>query len=157
MHCIFDLDHTLIDSSHRKVTLPDGSLDLDHWIENCTAEKIAADGLLPLVNLYRRLRTRGHEMIICTARVMSEYDYLFLLENDIVFDVMLDRPQGCRTNDADLKEIQLRLFAHNRGIPWNTFTSKALLIDDNAAVLNMAKNAGLPFIDAVKANKEAAG
>lgn len=152
MHCIFDLDHTLIDSSHRKVTLSDGSLDLDHWIENCTAEKIAADSLLPLVNLYRRLRKRGHEMIICTARVMSENDYLFLLENDIVFDAMLDRPQGCRMNDADLKEIQLRLFAHNRGISWESFATKALLIDDNAAVLSMAEKAGLPFIDAVKAN-----
>ena len=31
---IFDLDHTVIDSSHRQITRPDGSLDLDAWIEN---------------------------------------------------------------------------------------------------------------------------
>jgi hypothetical protein len=48
---IFDLDHTVIDSSHRQLTRADGSLDLDHWIENCTREKIYQDKLLPLAKL----------------------------------------------------------------------------------------------------------
>ena len=48
---IFDLDHTVIDSSHRQLTRADGSLDLDHWIENCTREKIYQDKLLPLARL----------------------------------------------------------------------------------------------------------
>ena len=37
---IFDLDHTVIDSSHRQITRADGSLDLDAWIENSTRKKI---------------------------------------------------------------------------------------------------------------------
>jgi len=33
---IFDLDGTIIDSSHRQATLPDGTLNLPAWIENST-------------------------------------------------------------------------------------------------------------------------
>ena len=51
---IFDLDHTVIDSSHRQATRPDGSLDLDHWRENSTPAMIEADSLLPLANEWRK-------------------------------------------------------------------------------------------------------
>jgi hypothetical protein len=40
MRFIYDLDHTLLDSSHRQATLPNGDLDLAHWIENSTPEKV---------------------------------------------------------------------------------------------------------------------
>jgi len=30
---IFDLDGTVIDSSHRQATKPDGTLNLEHWFE----------------------------------------------------------------------------------------------------------------------------
>jgi FMN phosphatase YigB (HAD superfamily) len=53
---IFDLDHTVIDSSHRQLTKADGSLDLAHWIENNTPEKIAADTELPLANHWRKVQ-----------------------------------------------------------------------------------------------------
>ena len=45
---IFDLDGTIIDSSHRQATLPDGTLNLAHWFENATPEKIFEDKVLPL-------------------------------------------------------------------------------------------------------------
>ena len=41
MRYIFDLDHTVIDSSHRQATRPDGSLDLEHWKANSTRQLIA--------------------------------------------------------------------------------------------------------------------
>jgi hypothetical protein len=62
---IFDLDHTVIDSSHRQITRADGSLDLDHWIENCTREKIYQDKLLPLARLMRSAYSQGHQVIVC--------------------------------------------------------------------------------------------
>ena len=39
---IFDLDHTLIDSSHRMNKFKDSSydLDIDYWLENNTHENI---------------------------------------------------------------------------------------------------------------------
>ena len=55
---IFDLDHTVIDSSHRQLTREDGSLDLDNWIENCTHEKIMQDRLLPLASSFKRPQRR---------------------------------------------------------------------------------------------------
>ena len=76
---IFDLDHTVIDSSHRQLTRADGSLDLDHWIENCTREKIYQDKLLPLARLMRSAYSQGHQVIVCTARVLSVWDHAFWL------------------------------------------------------------------------------
>jgi hypothetical protein len=49
MRFIFDLDHTVIDSSHRQLTLADGSLDLAHWVDNCTRAQIMRDRPLPLL------------------------------------------------------------------------------------------------------------
>ena len=43
MRFIYDLDHTVICSAHRQATLPNGDLDLAHWIENSTAELVARD------------------------------------------------------------------------------------------------------------------
>ena len=51
---IFDLDHTVIDSSHRQITRADGSLDLDAWRKNCTKSQIFRDELLPLARFMRR-------------------------------------------------------------------------------------------------------
>ena len=67
---IFDLDHTVIDSSHRQATRPDGSLDLDHWRENSTPAMIEADSLLPLANEWRKAHRKGASIVVCTARVM---------------------------------------------------------------------------------------
>ena len=37
---IFDMDGTIIDSSHRQATLPDGTLNLSAWIKNATPENL---------------------------------------------------------------------------------------------------------------------
>lgn len=75
---IFDLDHTVVDSSHRQATRPDGSLDLDHWREHSTPALIERDSLLPLAHEWRKLHRRGHTIIVCTARVMGPADYFTL-------------------------------------------------------------------------------
>ena len=46
--CIYDLDGTIIDSSHRAKYSDDGILDLEHSKENSTKENIFRDELLPL-------------------------------------------------------------------------------------------------------------
>jgi beta-phosphoglucomutase-like phosphatase (HAD superfamily) len=33
MRFIFDLDGTVIDSTHRQASHEDGTLDLEHWVE----------------------------------------------------------------------------------------------------------------------------
>lgn len=152
MFCIYDLDGTLIDSSHRQLTLPDGSLDLDHWREHSTPEKVFNDSLLPLVSLFKK-HNRLHTTLFCTARVLSDADYDFLMHHGLMADYTLSRPGGCRTPDAVLKEIQLRLFAHDRGITWADFCSDAIMYDDNRNVLSHMMQNGLKVQDAVRLNR----
>lgn len=73
---IFDLDMTVVDSSHRHVSKPDGSIDLAHWFENC--HRVKNDTLLPLASAVRRLYDAGHKVVLCTARCMQAADYAWL-------------------------------------------------------------------------------
>ena len=66
---IFDLDGTIIDSSHRQMVKSDGTLDLAKWFENATAEKIFADKVLPLATQVRRRQKAGDYVMVCTAEI----------------------------------------------------------------------------------------
>ena len=83
---LFDLDGTMIDSSHRQNTLADGSLDLDNWIANNTPEKIMADTLLPLASQWKAIDRNRHSIVIMTARVIGDA-YMFD-DNKKVRDMM---------------------------------------------------------------------
>ena len=155
MNYIIDLDGTVICSKHRQATLPNGNLDLPHWKQNSTAELVALDSLLPCIDLMRtKFYSGNHTVIVCTARVLSDFDYSFFMENDIVYDVILSRPDGCTMPDAELKDIQLRLYAHEQGISWAKFASRAVILDDNQAVLNRLQSIGIMAVDAVQLNQE---
>jgi hypothetical protein len=75
---VYDLDHTLIDSSHRAITRADGSLDLDAW---------------------RAMSTRG---------VLGPADYEFLRVHGLAPRVILSRPYGDVSSDGPLKVRLLR-------------------------------------------------
>lgn len=152
MRFIFDLDGTVIDSSHRKSTLPDGTLDLAHWVENSTPEKVAADSLLPCAETMRAAWNRGRQVYICTARVMAKADFLFLKTHGLNYHVILSRPEGCTMADAELKEIQLRLRAQTMGISWANFRRKAIMFDDAQSVLQRMNEIGIDCLDATEWN-----
>ena len=149
---IFDLDHTVIDSSHRQITLADGSLDLDNWIANCTQEKIMADKLLPLAQHWRRLQAAGNEIVVCTARVMGVWDHVFLADHGLTADAILSRPLGCVDADADLKENLLREYAQKTGRSWSRFSRNAAMYDDNMGVLNRLSSLGIACYNAISLN-----
>lgn len=154
MRFIFDLDGTVIDSSHRRATLPDGSLDLAGWIANSTPEKIRNDSLLPLADVMRALFPNSEEMLICTARVMGEADLEYLAENGLHFDGLLSRPNGNRLPDHVLKEMLLRDHATRSGLTWEQFTSSAHMFDDNAHVIETLQGIGLRVYNALTINSE---
>ncbi|NDC25475.1 MAG: hypothetical protein EBZ49_15290 [Proteobacteria bacterium] len=106
-YVIFDLDGTVIDSSHRQNTLPDGSLNLEHWLENNTHEKIMADSLLPLAASMKAIKAAGHTVIICTARSPHPSNHIFLEEQGLGHDVFLSR--GENDMDDNLKVIAAML------------------------------------------------
>ena len=149
---IFDLDHTVIDSSHRQITLADGSLDLNNWIENCTKEKIMADKLLPLADVMRERIAQGQEVIICTARVMGEHDYQFLKDHGLFVPVILSRKMGNHKGDAQLKELALRMYARNNGRSWVRFSRNACIYDDNLNVLSRLASIGIAAYNATSIN-----
>ena len=152
MFIIFDLDHTLIDSSRRQLTNPDGSLDLAHWRENCTREKIMRDTLLPLANVAKRYMGSSHTVIACTARVMSDIDYEYLVKHSLNFDVILSRPAGCLDSDWLLKETLLRNFAQQSSMSFQRFASESIMFDDNTDVLDHLNSFGFSCYHAVKFN-----
>jgi len=150
---IFDLDHTIIDSSHRQITFADGSLDLNNWIANCTKEKIFADSLLPLAEYWRAAQQNpDNEIIVCTARVMGEHDYEFLKMHSLNAVKILSRPMGCRDGDADLKENLLRKYAKETGRSWARFSKTAGMYDDNQAVLIRLESLNITCYDAIILN-----
>jgi hypothetical protein len=153
MRFIYDLDHTVIDSTHRQATLADGSLDLAHWIENNTPEKIARDSLLPLAKQMRENFKRGAEIVVCTARVLQCADYEFLREHGLRAHAILSRPMGDNTSDHLLKERLLREYARKRGISWARFCKFSTMLDDNQNVITHLTNMGLWIHNAVPFNE----
>ena len=52
---IFDLDGTVIDSSHRFTGNAEGKVNLEKWIADSTRENIFKDSLLPLAKFMKAL------------------------------------------------------------------------------------------------------
>ena len=152
MHFIFDLDHTAIDSSHRQITRPDGSLDLAAWRRNNTRENIMRDSLLPLANEWRRLAKKQVTIVVCTARVMGEHDYEFLRLHGLRWDECLSRRPFEITPDAELKERMIREYARTRSMTWARFCATTVFYDDNKNVLTMLDRIGIRAYDSISLN-----
>ena len=79
---IYDMDGTIVDSSHRYRTIIDANgerIDLDYWREN--QFRAMDDSLLPMFEQYRvDLADDNCYVIIATARVMNEPDWQFVRE-----------------------------------------------------------------------------
>lgn len=152
---IFDLDHTVIDSSHRQSTLPCGSLDLAHWIENNTPEKIMQDKLLPLAELWKANKKAGRVVGVCTARVLQDADYEFLADNGLQADFILSREMGDNSGDGVLKEKLLRQYADKISTPFETFTANIkAFYDDNKIVLKTLDALNIKAYNALELNKK---
>jgi hypothetical protein len=151
---IFDLDGSVIDSSHRYQSLENGDIDLPFWLENNTPENCHKDTLLPTVRTMRKDYKAGCTIIVCTARVLSAWDYEFFMNNDIPYHFMLDRPNGCVSGDSALKDMQLRIYAHQHNISWARFCRESMFFEDNDSVLSHMRDIGIPTIDAKMWNRQ---
>lgn len=154
-YVIFDLDGTVIDSTHRQATKADGSLDLDHWFENNTQDKIMRDSLLPLANSMRALMAAGHKIVICTARAIQPADKLFLAINRLAYDALLHREVGNMESDASLKIRLLEEYFVGEGFD-NAAQAKPIMFDDNLKVIDAMVSIGIKCYDATKINQRLA-
>jgi len=154
MHFIFDLDHTVVDSSHRQATRPDGSLDLDHWRENSTAKLIERDSLLPLAHEWRKIQRKGNaKIIVCTARVMGPADYFYFGSRGLFAETVISRTEGDRTPDDLLKLRGLKRYARENGMSWRRFCKTAIMFDDNLNVIETLTNNGLVCHNSISINE----
>jgi len=151
-YVIFDLDGTVIDSTHRQATKADGSLDLDHWIERNKPEMIMRDSLLPLARVMRIIKANGHKVIVCTARSYQIADEEFLAMHGLDYDVYLSRAaKGDMRDDASLK-VQL-LNDYFTGLGFRSVgAAKPLMFDDNLKVIDAMIAIGVTCYDAKYAN-----
>ena len=145
---VFDLDCTLIDSSHRinkSGKLEDG-LDLDYWTDHSIPEFINKDKLLPLVEVFKEFKKTGFSNIAVTAREMTNADYEFLVANDLHFDMILHR-EDSQELDHVLKDRKLcDLFS-------TTDLKPFLAFDDKQDNLDIFKKFGFTCINALDINK----
>lgn len=102
---IYDMDGTIVDSSHRYRTIVDDNgerIDLDHWREN--EYRAMDDSLLPMYAQYRAdLHDENCYVIIATARVMHGPDWQFVKEILGDPDYFISRKDGDNQSGKTLK------------------------------------------------------
>ena len=105
---IFDLDGTIIDSSHRATHDINGNIDLNGWKEKSTKDFIFQDSLLPLYAKLQQVYKNGDMVILCTARELGKWDWEYIHMHNIFYDRVISRPKGNNTTDWKLKKNQCR-------------------------------------------------
>ena len=144
---IYDLDGTIIDSSHRAKYV-NGKLDLDHWRENNTKENIFKDDLLPMYWQLVADYKMGHIIILCTARELNKHDWEFIHSMGIYYDYVKSRPIGETTADWKLKRKLLNPFFNLK-----PFKDKSkIFYDDNLDNLNAISEMGAETVNAKEWN-----
>lgn len=149
---VFDLDETIIDSSHRTPNRPDGTLDLQRYFEMKNRKSIFEDSLLPLAETFKRLDRSENYIVICTARAMNSDDYDFLAHHNLHAHAVMCRPLDGSENhisDAQLKarKIQrLRNLKQFRKLP-------VIMFDDSKPVIAAMRKIGVACLNAITVNQ----
>ena len=136
--CIYDLDGTIIDSSHRATHDEEGNIDLANWIENSTKDLINQDLLMPLYAQLVADYKNGNMVILCTARNLGVYDWEYIHAMGIYYDRVISRPKYNMTRDCILKQSQLRYLFNLPQYKDN----KKIFYDDNQSNLDLVGELG---------------
>ena len=146
MRFIFDLDGTVIDSSHR---LGDS---LDDWRRMNTPANVAKDQPLPLLDQMRDAIDDDLDVIICTSRVMSGRDFRWLDDHGIRGVTILCRDVSDDRLCGFFKLALLKDYADSIGYTWARFCQTSIMFDDDIGVQNTLRSVGLRVIDPVNYN-----
>lgn len=131
---IYDMDGTIVDSSHRYRTITDNAgitrIDLQYWRDN--EYRAGEDTLLPLAAQYRRdLLDEYTYVIIATARVMNTPDWQFVREVLGMPDYLISRAAGDTRSGGLLKVLGLQKFFNLK----NFRDADAVFYEDNIQYL----------------------
>lgn len=166
MIIVFDLDGTVVDTSHRYRDLPCGKIDLEYWFANSTEEMVAKDSLLPLADVWRRYYAEGHTIVVCTARSFDPHPGVplpdpgatyrkYLADNDLQYHALLHRcmvgPDHLTYSDGNLKTRLLNDWAAREGLALD-WRRDAIMFDDNLTVIDQMLRDRLMCFNATKYN-----
>lgn len=103
---VYDVDGTLVDSSHRYRNLPCGNIDLDYWNNNL--HRTTEDRLLPLAKQYKQdIADPETYVIICTLRPPRMLDLQFIREHLGEPDKLIMNRWYKKTNTRNFKRSEL--------------------------------------------------
>ena len=139
---IFDLDHTVVDSTHRAIDGVTPSAFLRDWVTH-SEEQILADSLLPLGKIMRHLIENDEEVLICTARNMRAADYKLLDNLGINCKVVISRLKGDDRKDADYKYWRLSEYLQKAKI----LGQEIIFFDDKFEIREKVKTLGITCFD----------
>ena len=151
---IFDLDLTIIDSSHRT------GATVAEYRKNQTHQNIMKDSLLPLAFTMRLLMDKGETVAIVTSRHMIKSDYIFLRQNGLRPTIICSRDKahklgldGAREMVAlDCGEYKRRWFKALKA-RFDPTSYDFIMYDDHQGVLAVAQQEGFKAMDAIKLNE----
>ena len=147
MRFIFDLDGTVIDSTHRQGNT------LDDWRRLNTAKNVALDSPLPLLDQMRDAIADDLDVIVCTSRVMAGRDFRWLDDHGIRgIDVLCRAPSDNRTCGF-FKLHLLKSYADSIGYTWARFCKTSIMFDDDSGVQDTLRSVGLRVIDPLNYNQ----
>jgi len=127
---IYDMDGTIVDSTHRYRVTADNKIDLQFWRDN--QHLAMQDSLLPMAEQYKKdLADNECYVIIATARVMNEPDYRFVNEILGKPDYLISRNEGDSISGGLLKINGLAKFFNLKSFQNAEFT----FYEDNATYL----------------------
>jgi len=145
---VFDLDYTLIDSTHRMNQFGDYyvGVDVPFWLQHLSFEDVIKDKLLPLSNILIEFNKTNFVNIAVTAREMFPADYEYLQLHNLRFNMILHR-ENSKELDSVIKEKKLKeLFDTGDFIPFLAF-------DDKEENLDVFRKFGFTCFDAIEFNK----
>lgn len=149
---IFDLDYTIIDSSHRANKFHDyhKGVDYEFWVQHLSLENVMKDKLLPISELLKEFGKTSFANIAVTARSMYAPDYEYLKRHGLYFHMILHR-EDSRELDHVIKEKKLtELFENGDYIPFLAF-------DDKEENLKIFEQFGFKCFNALEFNNKLAG
>ena len=132
-----DLDGVLFCAKHRQLVKQDGSLCLENYRLNSTAEKVALDKSLALLETIKILNSEGVKYNVITARVICPHTQKLLNDRQVFpTRIMARMGEGDNRKDHDLKSMHLSKFTR-------ATRKRMILVDDNTNNIKAARALGL--------------
>lgn len=149
---IFDLDETVINSSHRTPNNPDGTLNLQGYKMNHTPANVFMDTLLPLAATMKRAIASGYKVAVLTARDMAWFDRDFLKAHGINPKHIYSRDKCRSARHYSMSDGAYKVEWFNKMPPSLVAGQHVIMFDDSKPVKAAMRAIGVTCLCAHKVN-----